>query len=203
MMLRYFIIYKPFGVLSQFSPETGKSTLKDFFPVPKDVYPVGRLDYDSEGLLILTNDRTLNHRLLNPRFAHEREYRVQTEGIPTREALEQLEHGLPININGKIYQSRPCQASLFRQAPPVPDRHPPVRFRKNIPTAWIKLVLKEGKNRQVRKMTAKAGFPTLRLIRYRIEQLTLQDLQPGAMKEMKREEIYDLLFGKATPGPKN
>ena len=191
----YFIIYKPFMVLSQFSAVEGKKTLADYFEVPKDVYPVGRLDYDSEGLLILTNDKQLNNRLLNPLFAHEREYWVQVDGAATQEAVEQLQKGVSINIDGKQYRTKPCKASLFEAPPIVPERNPPIRFRKEIPAPWLRLQLKEGKNRQVRRMTASVGFPTLRLIRYRIEKLNIDHLQPGEMMEIEQKELYKLLFG--------
>ena len=194
MALYYYIIYKPFQVLTRFGREEGKASLGDFFKVPPDVYPVGRLDYDSEGLLVLTNDKALNHRLLDPKFAHEREYWVQVDGAVTETAIDQLNKGVPINIDGKIYQTRPCKAFLFTEDPIVPERNPPIRFRKSIPAPWIRLALKEGKNRQVRKMTAAVGFPTLRLIRYRIGKVTIDGLQPGEMREYKRQELYDLLF---------
>jgi 23S rRNA pseudouridine2457 synthase len=194
-MHRYFIIYKPYQVLSQFTSAEGKQTLKAFFNVPADVYPVGRLDYDSEGLLILTNDTSLNHRLLNPTFAHEREYWVQVEGDIHEKAINELRSGVTININGSPYRTRTCKATRFTNTPAVPDRNPPIRFRKEIPTSWIKLVLTEGKNRQVRKMTAQTGFPTLRLIRYRIARVTLDGLEPGEMRELNKKDIYTRLFG--------
>jgi 23S rRNA pseudouridine2457 synthase len=194
-MHRYFIIYKPFQVLSQFTAEGNKQSLKDFFKVPADVYPVGRLDYDSEGLLLLTNDKQLNHQLLNPQFAHEREYWAQVEGQITDVAAQQLAMGVTIAVDGKQYRTKPCEAFVLQEAPLVPARNPPIRFRKNIPDSWLKLVLTEGKNRQVRKMTAQAGFPTLRLIRYRIEELTIEGMQPGDMRELKRAAIYTSLFG--------
>jgi len=194
-MHRYFIIYKPYQVLSQFTSEEGKQTLKAFFNVPADVYPVGRLDHDSEGLLLLTNDTSLNHRLLNPSFAHEREYWVQVDGDIHEKALHELQTGVSITINGAKYRTRPCKATRFTNTPAVPDRDPPIRFRKEIPTSWIKLVLTEGKNRQVRKMTAQTGFPTLRLIRYRIGGITLDGLLPGQLREMNKNDIYTRLFG--------
>jgi 23S rRNA pseudouridine2457 synthase len=193
-LYKYFILYKPFNVLSQFTSADGKQTLKDLFSVPDDVYPVGRLDFDSEGLLILTNDPSLNHRLLNPKFAHEREYWVQVEGAIDQDAIASLQLGVSITIDGKPYRTKPCKAELFPLAPRVPDRDPPIRFRAHIPTCWIKMVLKEGKNRQVRKMTAKSGFPTLRLIRYRMERISLDGLEPGEMKEMTQQEAYSMLF---------
>lgn len=185
-MLRYFIIYKPFQVLSQFTSEEGKQSLADYFKVPTDVYPVGRLDYDSEGLLLLTNDKSVNHRLLHPSFAHEREYWVQVEGSITSEAIQLLSSGLTISIDGKNHRTKPARAIRFEEEPNVPPRNPPIRFRQNIPTSWISLSLTEGKNRQVRRMTAKTGFPTLRLIRYRIGSLTIDQLAPGEMQELSR-----------------
>ena len=193
-MYRYFIIYKPYLVLSQFSPQDGKQTLADFFKVPKDIYPVGRLDSDSEGLLILTNDTTLNHRLLHPIFAHEREYWVQVDGNITTQAIHNLQAGVTINIDNLMYATKPCKANLFSTNPIVPQRTPPIRFRKEIPAPWLQLVLTEGKNRQVRKMTAAVGFPTLRLIRYRIENITLGTLQPGDMIELSKASISKNLF---------
>lgn len=193
-MFHYFIIYKPYLVQSQFSPVEGKQTLADLFNVPRDVYPVGRLDHDSEGLLILTNDKQLNHRLLHPSFQHEREYWVQVDGAITSDAAKHLSNGVDINIDGKKYHTRHCQAEIFLKEPPVPARNPPIRFRKEIPAPWIKMVLHEGKNRQVRKMTASVGFPTLRLIRYRIEQLTLSGMQPGDMLSMSRQQLFKYLF---------
>jgi 23S rRNA pseudouridine2457 synthase len=193
-MHQYYIVYKPFQVLSQFTSAEGKATLKDYFPVPADCYPVGRLDFDSEGLLILTNDASLNNRLLNPWFAHQREYWVQVEGAITPAAVHQLQTGVTITIEGKPYRTRPAFAEVVVPPPPVPDRHPPIRYRAQIPTTWIRLVLREGKNRQVRKMTAQTGFPTLRLIRYRIERVTLDGLAPGEMRSMSRQQLYSLLF---------
>jgi 23S rRNA pseudouridine2457 synthase len=192
-MHRYFIIYKPYQVVSQFTSAEGKQTLKQFFDVPLDVYPVGRLDYDSEGLLILTNDTALNHRLLNPQFAHEREYWVQVDGAIHEQALHTLESGVTITVDGKKYHTRAIRASLFTQPPAVPERNPPIRYRAAIPTSWISLTLTEGKNRQVRKMTAQTGFPTLRLIRYRIAKLTLDGLMPGDMREMNKKDLYTAL----------
>ena len=193
-MRQYYIVYKPFQVLSQFTSQEGKRTLKDFFPVAPDCYPVGRLDFDSEGLLILTNDAALNHRLLDPRFAHEREYWVQVEGDFSAVALQQLETGVSITVDGKSYRTRPCTVGIFPAPPPVPDRHPPIRYRARIPTSWIRIVLREGKNRQVRKMTAAVGFPTLRLMRWRIGRLDLNGMAPGEMKMLDERDIYSLLF---------
>lgn len=178
-------------MLSQFSevPE-GTPTLKELYDFPSDVYPVGRLDKDSEGLLILTNDKSLNHKLLNPDFEHEREYWVQVEGIPTKEALQQLEKG--VMIQG--YKTKAARAYAFDTPPAMPERNPPIRFRKNVPDTWISLSLIEGKNRQVRKMTAAVGYPTLRLVRTRIENIRLGNIQPGEVKEISRDELYKKLF---------
>ena len=193
-MKQYFIINKPYHVLSQFTSDEGKKSLADFFVVPKDVYPVGRLDYDSEGLLILTNDTELNHRLLAPQYHHQREYLVQVEGSVNDDALNQLQQGVIISIDGKQHKTLPCKATLFEQEPKVAPRNPPIRFRQNIPTSWISLTLTEGKNRQVRRMTAKVGFPTLRLVRHRIEGITIEHLLPGDMQEVSRDFIYKKLF---------
>ena len=193
-MKQYFIINKPYHVLSQFTSDEGKKSLADFFVVPKDVYPVGRLDYDSEGLLILTNDTELNHRLLAPQYNHQREYWVQVEGSVNDDALNELQQGVIISIDGKQHKTLPCKATLFEQEPKVAPRNPPIRFRQNIPTSWISIALTEGKNRQVRRMTAKVGFPTLRLIRHRIEGITIDHLLPGDMQEVSRDFIYKKLF---------
>lgn len=188
-MAAYYLIYKPFQVLCQFSAEGGKKTLKDFLDVPKDVYPVGRLDYDSEGALLLTNDSSVNQALLHPTQAHEREYWVQVEGSITNEALQQLEQGVTITIDGKPHRTKPCKATAFLNTPTLPERNPPIRFRKNVPDSWLSLTLTEGKNRQVRRMTAAVGFPTLRLVRYRIGQLTIEGLQPGDIRHLTQQEM--------------
>jgi 23S rRNA pseudouridine2457 synthase len=190
---KYFIVHKPFNVLSQFSSEDNKKTLKDFFAVPTNVYPVGRLDYDSEGLLILTDDKKLNHYLLDPLNNHEREYWVQVEGNMSAEQIDWLQQGVEIKVNGKMYHTKKCIAKKLLNPPPVSTRNPPIRFRKSVPDCWIKIILTEGKNRQVRKMTASVGCPTLRLIRYRIEQITLENLYPGEMKNIPKQELYNLL----------
>src|SRR5438477_4523418 len=193
-MFRYFIVYKPYKTLSQFTSALNKNALADFFSVPKNVYPVGRLDEDSEGLLILTNDAKLNHYLLNPGFEHESEYWVQVEGKITDEAVMQMQQGLQLNLKGKEYQTRSSTIQIFTQEPEVAERNPPVRYRASVPTSWIKIILKEGKNRQVRKMTAQVGFPTLRLIRYRIEDIELNKMKPGTMIELSQKSIYKKLF---------
>ena len=189
----YYIIYKPFQVLSQFSKEGEKKTLGDYFNVEKDVYPVGRLDYDSEGLLILTNDKLLNHRLLNPNFKHNREYFVQVDGSITEDAINKLQQGVNITIDGKIYKTKPATARVLEN-PVVWERTPPIRFRKDIPTSWIGLTLIEGKNRQVRKMTASVGFPTLRLIRNSIENICLDEMKPGDIISLSQKSLYKKIF---------
>ena len=189
---RYFVINKPYGVLSQFTREVPEHrTLADLFEFPPDVYPVGRLDRDSEGLLLLTNDRSLNDRLLNPRHAHERTYWVQVEGEPTAADLEALAAGPDIRIKGKVHRSRPL--SVKRISPAVPRRDPPIRVRRNIPDSWLSLTLTEGKNRQVRRMCAAVGYPVLRLLRYAIGRLTLDDLEGEVVAEVPREWLLDKL----------
>lgn len=178
--------HKPYGVLCQFTPDQpGQRTLAGF-GFPAAVYPVGRLDLDSEGLLLLTDEPGFNHRLLDPKAAHPRTYRVQVEGIPTREALLRLERG-GLEIQG--YRTRPCRVRLLDPAPDVPPREPPVRFRKAIPTAWLELHLTEGKNRQVRRMSAAVGLPTLRLIRTAIGGFSAARLAQGTWKALEPGEI--------------
>jgi 23S rRNA pseudouridine2457 synthase len=189
----YCIIYKPFNVLCQFTSTDGKATLKDYFSVPADVYAVGRLDYDSEGLLILTNDKKLNQLLLHPLQHQQKEYWVQVDNMITTTALQEFKNGVSITVDGKPYNANAISAIAMAMPPTVPERNPPVRFRKSIPTSWLSLTLTEGKNRQVRKMTAAVGFPTLRLIRYRIANCTIDGLQPGDMRVLDRNLIYRLL----------
>ena len=192
-MFRYFLFNKPFNVITQFSASEGKQTLADFLKVARDVYPIGRLDYDSEGLLVLTNDKNLHYHLLDPRFNHPREYLVQVDGAITDEAILRLQAGIEISIEGRIYRTKPSRVKIFSESPEVPERNPPIRFRKHIPTSWISIELTEGKNRQVRKMTAAVGYPTLRLIRWRIGNATVQSLKPGEYLELTHDEIYALL----------
>lgn len=193
-MFYYFILYKPFEVLSQFSRDGDKRTLKDFCEVPTDVYPVGRLDYDSEGLLFLTNDKAMNAALLQPSKAHARTYLVQVEGLITTAALQQLEAGVEIALDGVSYKTRPAKARLLKEEPALPERIPPIRYRKNSPTSWIELTLTEGKNRQVRRMTAKLGFPTLRLVRYQIGKIRMDGWNSGELRSYSKKEIESLLF---------
>jgi 23S rRNA pseudouridine2457 synthase len=195
-MHHYYLFYKPFQVLCTFTSTEGKSCLANYIQVAKDVYPVGRLDYDSEGLLLLTNDPSLNHRLLDPGFRHQRTYCVQVEGTITQEALKQLERGVSIRVDGKEYATLPAHANRLSETPALPERNPPIRFRKNLPTSWISITLTEGKNRQVRKMTAAVGFPTLRLVRFSIGQVELANLLPGQLVEVSRNTLLQKLFSR-------
>jgi 23S rRNA pseudouridine2457 synthase len=176
--------HKPYGVLSQFTAEEpGQRTLAEFgFPPP--VYPIGRLDADSEGLLLLSDEPALNQRLLHPRHEHHRLYWVQVERIPTADELRQLERG--VVIQGR--ETLPCRATLLEPPPVVPPRDPPIRLRKSVPDCWIELELVEGKNRQVRRMTAAIGHPTLRLIRVQIGAFELGDLAAAKWKPLSSEE---------------
>ena len=194
MQHHYFAIYKPFMMLCQFTQENeGDLTLADLsFNFPKDCYSVGRLDKDSEGLLLLTNDNFLKTRFLSPKFHHSKTYYAQVEGIPTDEAIGQLQEGIDIKIKGKTHQTAP--AKIERIAPPtLPERNPPIRYRANIPTTWLSITITEGKNRQVRRMCAAVGFPVLRLVRFGLENLTLEDIQLTALNKIEQKEIYKLL----------
>lgn len=186
---QYILFYKPYGVLCQFTDdsESPRPTLKEYIEIP-EVYSVGRLDFDSEGLLLLTNDGQLKHRLIDPQFAHSRTYWVQVERIPTEDALQQLRQG--VNIQG--YRTKPALGRFLDTEPDLPLRQPPIRTRANIPTAWIELILTEGKNRQVRKMTAAVGFPTLRLVRVAIAHLRLENLKVGEWRELTEPELQEL-----------
>ena len=176
--------HKPFGVVSQFTPEHPGSRMLAEFGFPKGVYPIGRLDADSEGLLLLSDEGELNERLLHPRNAHEREYWAQVENIPGAEALRKLKKG--VLVQGR--KTLPCKAWLLEPQPEIEPRTPPIRARKSIPTACIGLELVEGKNRQVRRMTAAVGHPTLRLLRVRIGEFELRGLRAGEWKELGSEE---------------
>ena len=192
---RYLAFFKPYEVLCQFSQpaDSDKRTLSEF-GLPANVYPVGRLDYDSEGLLILSDDGSLNQALLQPELGHERVYLAQVENLPLDNQLAQLESG--VLIEGA--RTRPARATLLPGDPALPSRSVPIRERKNIPTAWIRLVLSEGRNRQVRKMTAAVGCPTLRLVRIAIGLVNLFDLalQPGEWLQLSNEQVAQL-FEKA------
>lgn len=184
----YLLFNKPYGVACQFSPIADHRTLSEF-GLPKGVYPAGRLDTDSEGLLLLTDDGRLQHFLTDPRFGHPRTYWAQVDRVPTEEALTQLRNGLKL-ADGK---TRPCKVQMLEQEPHLPPRDPPIRFRKSVPTAWLEMTLTEGKNRQVRRMTAAVGFPTLRLVRAKIGRLTLAGLPPGQWRGLTLDEREALL----------
>lgn len=191
MAFTYIAFYKPFDVLSQFTKEIEThKTLADHLDVAKDIYPVGRLDRDSEGLLLLTNDKQLNHKLLDPKYKHPRTYWVQVDGALTTEAIEQVKAGPRIKVGKSMYKTLKCQAEII-DAPQVPDRVPPIRVRKSIPTSWASITLTEGKNRQVRKMFASTGFPVLRLIRASIQSLHLGHLQPGEHRIITKFELLE------------
>ena len=168
------LLNKPYGVMTQFSPVAGRQTLKDYVPVA-DVYPAGRLDADSEGLVVLTDDGALQARISHPRHKLAKTYWAQVEGIPDAEALATLQRGIDLGD----FVTRPCQARAMAEPDGLWPREPPIRFRKAIPTCWLEIVLLEGKNRQVRRMTAKIGHPTLRLIRWAVGSWTLAGLAPG------------------------
>jgi 23S rRNA pseudouridine2457 synthase len=178
---------KPYGMLSQFTPEPGSRwrTLAEL-GLPPRVYPIGRLDADSEGLLLLTDETELNERLLHPRHGHEREYWVQVERIPGDDALARLAQGVTLGS----FEAQPCRVRRLTAPPEVPPREPPIRFRKNVPDCWLALELTEGKNRQVRRMTAAIGHPTLRLVRVRIGTLHIDTLAlaPGQWRELGAAE---------------
>jgi 23S rRNA pseudouridine2457 synthase len=188
-MFQTLAFHKPFGVVSQFSDRglTGRSTLADFLDCP-GLYPVGRLDRDSEGLLLLTNDGRLSHRLTDPRHEHPKRYWVQVENEPNAQALEQLKSGVLLRDG----QTRPALARRMEAPADLPDRSPPIRYRKTVPTAWIEIVLREGRNRQVRRMTAAVGHPTLRLIRVAVGPIELEDLAPGKFRSVRPGEVRAL-----------
>ena len=192
--MEYYLIYKPYQVLSQFTSSDGKLCLKDILNVPKDVYPVGRLDYDSEGLLLLTNDTSINHQLLHPKFAHARTYWVQVDGAITNDAIESLSKGVTISVDGKTYETKKAVLKILPDGLVVPERNPPIRVRKSIPTSWVSIQLTEGKNRQVRKMFASVGFPVVRLIRSQIGQFSIAQMQPADCRSLSFEEVQNALF---------
>ena len=183
--LKLYMLNKPFGLLSQFSDEGHKRGLGSLkLPWGKDIYSVGRLDADSEGLLLLTNNNRLKTQLLDPDCGHERTYHVQVEGMPTEAQLQELRAPLQLRIKGKSFRTRGARAQVI--SPEWPDRIPPIRVRKTVPDAWLELTLTEGKNRQVRRMTAAVGLPTLRLIRVAMGPWKLDNLAPGEWQELNK-----------------
>jgi 23S rRNA pseudouridine2457 synthase len=178
-MARVILLNKPYKVLCQFTSAGGRATLKDYLPVP-GVYAAGRLDADSEGLVVLTDDGALQARISHPRHKLAKTYWAQVEGVPDEAALKRLRAGVDL---GDFF-TKPCQARLIDEPAGLWPRDPPIRYRAAIPTSWLELVLTEGKNRQVRRMTAKVGFPTLRLIRWAVGNWTLDCLAPGQWREV-------------------
>ncbi|MFZ1702919.1 MAG: pseudouridine synthase [Saprospiraceae bacterium] len=190
----YIVFYKPYDVLAQFTKERYEHvTLSNYLHIETDIYPVGRLDKDSEGLLILTNDKFLNQALLHPSSKKEKTYFVQVDGDIQPKDVELLSKGLNINIDGKIYHTLPCLAKKLKKEPILPERNPPIRVRKLIPTSWIMITLEEGKNRQIRRMCAKINYPVLRLVRVQMGEIKLGSLLPGQNRRLKQEEMYQLL----------
>ncbi|MBF9223587.1 pseudouridine synthase [Hymenobacter ruricola] len=185
--MRYLLVNKPYEVLTQFTDEHGRATLKDLVPVP-GVYPVGRLDFDSEGLLLLTDDKALQHRLSDPKFKVPKTYWAQVEGQVSEEALEKLRRGVKI----KEGLTAPAQAQVMPEPAGLWERSTPIRFRASIPTSWLAITISQGMNRQVRKMCAAAGLPCLRLVRARIDELALGELAPGQWRELAPEESRKL-----------
>ena len=180
------LFHKPYGVVTQFTGGPGERTLADYINI-RDVYAAGRLDKDSEGLLLLTDDGGLQHRLSHPKFEKSKTYWVQVEGVPSEAALSEIRHGVRL----KDYCTKPAEVRLIDE-PVAPPRDPPVRYRNEIPTSWIELVITEGKNRQVRRMTAAVGFPTLRLIRVAIGSLRIDGLSPGQWRIVTSAELASL-----------
>jgi 23S rRNA pseudouridine2457 synthase len=190
----YYVLNKPYGYLSQFSGEVNDLLLGSLYPFPKDVYSVGRLDKDSEGLLLLTNDNKLKNSVLSPDNHYIKTYWVQVDGAISTEAIETLQSGtIVIKHSGKPYRVKKATSKLLDSVVTIQERNPPIRYRANIPTSWIEIQLTEGKNRQVRKMTAAVGFPTLRLIRVGIGKMRINELKQGEVKELSASEIQGFL----------
>lgn len=197
-MSRLILLNKPYGVICQFSADEKHPTLKDYVPVP-GVYPAGRLDTDSEGLLILTDDGRLQHRITDPRHKLAKTYWVQVEGLPDEAALEKLRRGVDLGD----FVTLPAAAQAMDEPRGLWPRNPPVRFRKAIPTSWISLTIREGKNRQVRRMTAAVGHPTLRLIRWSVGEWTLQGLAPGEWRDVEPARVMPEVRPRSRPPIRN
>ena len=191
--LSYFIIYKPYGIVTQFSEMKDNQTLSALYEFEKDIYPVGRLDADSEGLLILTNDNYLKTELIKKSNEHKKKYLVQIEGFISDSDILKLENGVTINIEGEKYITKKCEVKRMVNVPILQERNLPIRFRKNIPTEFLEISITEGKNRQIRKMTASAGHPALRLIRTQIDDLLLSDMKTGEVSMLSQKTIYKKL----------
>lgn len=198
-MGRIILLNKPYGVLCQFSDEAGRKTLKDYVNLPK-VYPAGRLDLDSEGLVVLTDDGTFQAHISSPKFKLPKTYWVQVEGEISQSALAQLERGVLLNDG----MTQPAQVKRFDGEPMLWAREPPIRTRQNIPTSWLALTITEGRNRQVRRMTAAVGFPTLRLVRVQVGAWRLSDLALGAWRELNSSEMaaFTQTLPREKPTPK-
>ncbi|RYY20138.1 MAG: pseudouridine synthase [Cytophagaceae bacterium] len=200
--MRYLILNKPYEVLTQFTDEHGRATLKDFVSVP-EVYPVGRLDFDSEGLLLLTDDKQLQHRLSDPRYKVPKTYWAQVEGLPTEAALAQLRQGVQIKDGFTL----PAEVAALPEAATADlwPRNPPIRYRASIPTSWLAITISQGMNRQVRKMCAAVGLPCLRLVRRALDELAVGSLAPGEWRELSAAEVAALRqtagAGNARPAP--
>ncbi|MFQ5855339.1 MAG: pseudouridine synthase [Anaerolineae bacterium] len=184
---RYIKFFKPYGVLSRFTDEAGRPTIGDYVDVP-GVYAAGRLDKNSEGLMLLTDDGWLNHHLTHPRYEHPKMYLVQVEGTPGLEALSRLRHG--VEVKGQL--TREAEVELLQETPDLPPPPDPIRHRQNMPTVWLRIVLREGRKRQIRRMTAAVGHPTLRLVRVAIGPITADDLEPGTWRDLTPEELRQL-----------
>ena len=191
--LHYYIINKPFGVLSQFTEEGGHPTLGSLYNFEKDVYPVGRLDRDSEGLLILSNDKTLNQKILHPKSKKGKVYLAQVENNILPKAIKALTEGVEIRIKKKVYKAKAEVVSVTEKPSWLGERTPPIRFRASIPTSWVKIQISEGKNRQVRRMFAKVGNPVLRLVRIEIGRLNIEDLGTESVKKVSAPWLFKKL----------
>jgi 23S rRNA pseudouridine2457 synthase len=192
--IRYFVFNKPYDVLSQFTREAGHQSIADFFILDlKDVYPIGRLDKDSEGMLLLTNDKGLNSALLSPKALKTKTYLVQVEGKLDKAAMQKLSDGIRITIDKKEHLTLPAKVKIVEEPKHLWERIPAVRYRKEIPTSWAEIGIQEGKNRQIRRMFASVGFPVLRLIRIAVENLVLDRILPGDIQEIEKQEFFKKL----------